>query len=104
MSTDRKIRKAVLATFVGGALVFGGGTAAAQYDDYDDYDAGDEYDGYDSDDVVSPGPSDPAAPGTEAPVSTTGALPRTGGAGTLLLAGGALAAGAAATRRFLINR
>jgi hypothetical protein len=37
-------------------------------------------------------------------VSTTGALPRTGGAGTLLLAGGALAAGAAATRRFLINR
>jgi hypothetical protein len=104
MSTDRKVRKAVLATFVGGALIFGGGTAAAQYDDYDGYDDYDDYDGYDSEDPAGPGTDPGTSPGTEAPVSTTGSLPRTGGPGTLLLAGGALAAGAAATRRFLLNR
>jgi hypothetical protein len=104
MSTDRKIRKAVLATFVGGALIFGGGTADAQYDDYDAYDEPDDgYDGYDSEDPVGPGTDPGTSPGGEAPVSSTGSLPRTGG-GTLLLAGGALAAGAAATRRFLLNR
>lgn len=97
-STDRKIRKAVLATFVGGALVLGAGTAAAQYDEDDDPTS--DYD------PAGP-PSSPdtgGLPTTEAPVSQTGALPRTGGAGTMLLAGGALAAGAAATRRFLLNR